>query len=293
MPSALPLRKGVHMKQFSAQLLDDYKHELAESPFYDPRFRRYSWVDITKGEFWTKQDGTKTCFTLGQPIGAAVPLADEGGYLLAAMDGLYVYKNGQAELLQPLNSVFKSYWRCNDAKADPAGRLFFGASVADAHTPEGALFSYDKGKIKLQQENTKIANGMAWSSDRKHFYFADSIDRAVYVYDYDYETGDIAGRRILRRVENDVPDGMCIDADDNLWIAVWGGYRIEKRNGSTGELLAEISVPAKNVTSCCFAEDANTLFITTSGIDLNGEGDGRLYTCKVDASGAGIDYAVK
>ena len=63
----------MHMKQFSAQLLDDHKHELAESPFYDPRFRRYSWVDITKGEFWTRQDGEKPALRSVSPSAQPFP----------------------------------------------------------------------------------------------------------------------------------------------------------------------------------------------------------------------------
>ncbi|MBR3040306.1 MAG: SMP-30/gluconolactonase/LRE family protein [Lachnospiraceae bacterium] len=271
------------MKKYQAVLFDRQKFALGESPFYDARFKRYSWVDIINGELWTLRDGEKKSFSLGQPIGAAIPLSDSDGFYLAAMDGLYIYENGEAKLLCPLNSVFKNYWRSNDAKTDPFGRIFFGASVADDdHEAEGALFCYDKGKITCLQDNTKIANGMAWSSDRKSFFFSDSLEYAVFKYDYDPKTGMIGNRRKLFSVENGVPDGMCIDLDDNLWVAIWGGNRIEKRDGKTGELLAEIEVPAKQTSSCNFLDDGKTLFITSAGVGLDGESDGCLFTCEVD-----------
>ena len=86
---------------------------------------------------------------------------------------------------------------------------------------------------------------------------------------------------------------MCIDSEDNLWVAVWGGRRIEKRSSVTGELLARVDVPAENTTSCCFCgENLDTLLITSSGEGLSGEYDGCVFTCKVDTKGCPPDYAI-
>lgn len=134
---------------------------------------------------------------------------------------------------------------------------------------------------------------MAWSADRKKFYFSDTLQYAVFSYDYDLETGEISNRQILFKPEenNGLTDGMCIDADDNLWVAFWGGSRIEQRSTKDGSLLSVINVDAKNVTSCCFFGDQlDTLFITTSGNAQTGEHDGCLFTCKVDVKGCGCDY---
>ena len=272
------------MKEFTAKVFDTDKYRLGESPFYNKALKRYSWVDIISNRHYVLQDDIKTCIDLGQPIGAAVPVKDSKAFVLAAMDGLYLEDGENVTKIRDLTDTFKSYIRCNDAKADPEGRLFFGSSVADDHPAEGALYSFDHGKITCLQENTKIANGMAWSKDKKTFYFADSLEYGVLCYDYDAETGLISNRRKLFEVVNGVPDGMCIDADDNLWLAVWDGSRVEKRDGKTGELLGVIHVPAKHTTSCCFTE-GNTLFITSSGEDLNGEFDGCLFTCEVDSVG--------
>ena len=81
--------------------------------------------------------------------------------------------------------------------------------------------------------------------------------------------------------EDGVPDGMCIDEDDNLWLAVWGGNRIEKHDGRTGELLAVVEVDAKQTSSCCFTDDGKKLLITSAGVGLDGESEGRLFVCAV------------
>ena len=168
--------KVLFMVKYEAELFDNNRYSLGESPYYDPRFERFSWVDIINGRLWMRdKEGNKRSFDLGQPIGAAVPLKRSDGFLLAAMDGLYIYEDGKAEKYLDLNGTYKPYWRSNDAKADPSGRLWFGASVADDdHAPEGNLYCYSDGAVKIMQANTRISNGMAWSRDGKKIYF-DSV----------------------------------------------------------------------------------------------------------------------
>ena len=174
-----------------------------------------------------------------------------------------------------------SWQRCNDAKKDPAGRLYFGTSSLDEKLGIGGnLYCLENDNIRVLEKDTKIANGMAWDRDSKKFFFADSGEHVVFVYDYDIDTGNISGKRELFKITDGVPDGMCIDDDDNLFVAVWGGYRIEKRSSKTGELLAVIELLAENVTSCCFIEK-HKLFITTSGEGLSGERDGKVFSCEV------------
>ena len=59
-----------------------------------------------------------------------------------------------------------------------------------------------------------------------------------------------------------VPDGMCVDpADGSLYIAVWDGYRIERRS-SAGTLMGTIQFPMAKVTSACIGDDS--VFVTTA-----------------------------
>ena len=288
------------MKTYNAQLFSQEKYLLGESPFYDPRTKTISWVDIMDKKFFMlNSDGIKITFTFNQAIGTALPTENEGIYLIAGTDGLYLQDttNGSLILLKNLKEYYKSYQRSNDAKADAMGRLWFGSSVDDnIHEARGNLFCMDTAgddKITIRQPDTKISNGMAWSADRKKFYFSDTLQYAVFSYDYDLTTGEISNRQILFKVDknNGLTDGMCIDAEDNLWVAFWGGHRIEQRSTKDGSLLSVINVDAKNVTSCCFiGDELDTLFITTSGNEQTGEHDGCLFTCKVDVKGCACDY---
>ncbi|MBQ2532767.1 MAG: SMP-30/gluconolactonase/LRE family protein, partial [Lachnospiraceae bacterium] len=159
--------------------------------------------------------------------------------------------------------------------------------------PEGNLYLYANGNVACKVAGTKISNGMAWSSDKKRFYFSDSAEHAVYVFDYDEKTAAISNRRVLFEITDGVPDGMTIDVEDNLWVAIWGGSRVEKRSSASGELLDVIHLPAKQVSSCCFGdEDLRTLYITSAQVGLDGELDGCLFRCRTNEQGVAPDYCV-
>ena len=288
------------MKEYIAKVFSEEKYSLGESPFYDYRTKTVSWVDISEGKFYAAGDDGKGEIKLhdfGQSIGAAIPAEKVGCYVVAGTDGLYLLDGGKSRLVKNLKEFYESYQRSNDAKADAAGRLWFGSSVDDGiHEASGNLFcidSADGGKVEVREPNTKISNGMAWSRDHKKFYFSDTLQYAVFEYDYDLEKGMISNRKILFKTEKSCgfTDGMCIDADDNLWVAFWEGSRIEQRSTKDGSVLATVKVDALNVTSCCFIGDKlDTLFITTSGRGLNGKYDGCLFTCKVEAVGVKCDF---
>ncbi len=271
------------MKKYQAvPFPDETKYALSEAPFFDERTGIISFVDILAGRFVRIfPDGEKKVFDLNQPLGAAVPGEKPGDYIFAATDGIYLFSDEKATLQFDLKPHLLSWQRCNDAKKDPAGRLYFGTSSLDEKLGIGGnLYCLENDNIRVLEKDTKIANGMAWDRASKKFFFADSGEHAVFVYDYDIDTGNISGKRELFKITDGVPDGMCIDDDDNLFVAVWGGYRIEKRSSKTGELLAVIELLAENVTSCCFIEK-HKLFITTSGEGLSGECDGKVFSCEV------------
>ena len=283
------------MKTYNAQPISKEKYRLGEAPFYDVRTGMRSYVDIIAGKFYILDEaGNLTETDFGQQIGAAVPMQEISCYVAAGKDGLYVFDGKEITLKKDLTGVYESYQRSNDAKADPKGRLWFGSSTdGDDHGFSGNLYCYNRGNISVKQPDTRISNGMAWNKNRDKFFFSDSEFHAVFTYDYDFESGAVSGRTVLFEITDGVPDGLCIDDDDNLWVAIWGGSRIEKRSSVTGELLEVIKVPAEHTTSCCFyGKDMDTLFITSSGEGLSGEHDGCLFSCKVDAKGLPCDYAI-
>ncbi len=280
---------------YTATPIGNEKYKLGEGPYYDSKLKRLSWVDITDNKIWYMgPDCVKKSINLPQHVGSAIPLKGSEGFACCMEDGIYKWENEKLTLAVDLKNVFKPHWRSNDAKADARGRIWCGASVNDDDLPaEGNLYLVNEGNVSVAVAGTKISNGMAWSSDRKKFYFSDSLEHAVFVFDYEEESGMLSNRKVLFEVENGVPDGLCIDSDDNIWLAVWGGSRVEKRCGKTGKLLDTVNVPAEHTSSCCFGgDDMTTLYITSSGDGLTGKFDGCIFKCEVEAKGVPYDGAV-
>jgi sugar lactone lactonase YvrE len=65
------------------------------------------------------------------------------------------------------------------------------------------------------------------------------------------------------------PDGLTVDAEGCVWVALFGGSAVH-RYTPDGDLLAVVPIPAAQVTACTFGgPNLDRLYITTSreGLD--------------------------
>ena len=156
--------------------------------------------------------------------------------------------------------------RTNDGACDPAGRLWVGTMARDEASPTAGLYRVDLDlSVTRVLDGTTISNGLGWSPDGATFYFIDSPTRRIDAFDYDPASGAIENRRPLAAVEGEgaVPDGMNVDAEGCLWVALHGGWGL-RRFSPGGELLAEVRLPVARITSCCFGgPELRDLYVTT------------------------------
>jgi len=168
--------------------------------------------------------------------------------------------------------------RMNDAKISPEGRLFCGTMSLEKspgicfEEGSGTLYGLDTDhKLKVLDSNFTICNGLAWTKDRKTFYFTDSTPRKIYAYDYDVANFTISNRRVaidfaLWPLEDTgLPDGCTLDSDENLWVACYYAGKVICFDPRTGKRLTEVLIPAKGTTSVCFGgANMDELFVTSS-----------------------------
>jgi len=229
------------------------------------------WVDIPSGVLHRVAAGIADSRDCGDLLGAAVPASD-GRWLLARRDGFFFldWESGALEFISNPRAE-NPETRFNDGKCDPRGRFWAGTMALDGSPGKGSLYCLERALPAREVfDGVSISNGLAWSGDQTRFYYIDSLTRRIDLFDYDAESGSISNRRIFRTIpkEYGIPDGMCIDENGNLWVAFWGGSAVRCFDGTTGEELAQISVPATQVSSCCFG-DGNELFITTARCELS------------------------
>jgi sugar lactone lactonase YvrE len=254
------------------ELIFDGRHDLAEGPVWHEE--SLWWVNITAGELHRLNPvtGRHEHRHVGGTMGCAVPVAD--GHWLVARDlelHWLDWKSGAVKKFCALE-LEPRHNRFNDGQCDPSGRLWIGTMDRNAADATGSLYV-----IELNQPPRRvlagltISNGMAWSADGTLFYFTDTITRRIDVFDFDVAHGTILNRRPLAVFnDNEFPDGMTLDADDNLWAALWGAGCVVCLDGRTGRELRRISLPVSQPSSCVFGgARLEELFITTARSGLS------------------------
>jgi sugar lactone lactonase YvrE len=273
---------------FRATPLGPDAYALGEGPVWDPGRRRLLWVDILAGEvFAARLDPFRITesWSFDGMVGA-VAVAADGSLLVAEQETLtHVDARGRTPLARVLPE--SSGRRLNDGGVDPSGRFVVGSlSLADeTGTTSEVLVRYEDGKLITLDDDLTLSNGLAWHGNQ--LYSIDSVPGVVHVRDY-----PDGARRELFRIEDGLPDGMTVDREGNLWIAIWGGGRVERRS-LAGDLLDVVETGAAHTTSVAFAgPDLDTLVITSATKDRSpvGEHDGRLFACRVNTSGLPTPY---
>jgi len=241
---------------------------LGEGPRWDHRKGVLAWVDILGGHVHlTDPDGGKTTsIPVGADVGA-LALSGDDGYLLAMRNGFATL--GNAGIID-FQGVFEgSGSRMNDGVVDPVGRFVAGSMALDAQPGTGHLYQRDlDGSVRTLFGGVTISNGLAWTADGNLMYYVDSGLQRIDLMDYDTASGAVAGRRPFVDVpETDgTPDGIAIDAEDCLWVALWGGGKV-RRYSPDGRMIGEIELPVPRVSACGFGgPDLDRLFITTASI---------------------------
>lgn len=293
--------------RFTAVACDPAPCRLGEGPHWDAGRQELAWVDILSHRVWLARfdDGDLRptgSFDAGSPVGAVLPWAGPaGGWLQAAGAGFSrLSGQGQIDLLAQPESFQAGAVRMNDAKCDPQGRCWAGSMAYDyrRRLGLGSLYSLDRGgEVRRVLSGLTVSNGLGWSPDGATMYVTDSAAGAVDAWDFDGAAGAIEHRRAVLRFPAgaESPDGLAVDDEGLLWVAIWGGGAVRRYDPSPGRTgpgaeprpVAEVRLPVSQPTSCCFGgPDLATLFITSardglSDTDLAAQPDaGRLFACR-------------
>jgi len=248
---------------------------VGEGAIWDGGTQQLYWLDILSHEVYVYNpaQGTNRVIPTCQAVGTVV-VRESGGLVVALHNG-FAHLDLDTEKITPLGedperSIPAN--RFNDGKCDPAGRLWAGTMDFALVRDSGALYCLDTDlSVHRKVAPASIPNGIVWTSDAQTMYFIDTGLNNVRAYDYDLESGAISNERVV--VENEGSgafDGMAIDEEDNLWIAVYAGSCVRCYDPRRGKVLRELQLPMTNVTSCAFGgEHLDELYITSAcqGLD--------------------------
>jgi len=229
-------------------------------------------------------------YRLPGTVGAVAPVDGDRGWLLAANRGFAILQPDGA--FRVIAEVASEGSRMNDGAADPQGR-FWAGTVADR--PGAAVLSRLErdGRVDVMLDGLTTSNGIGWSPDARTMYLADSGPHVIHAFDFDGDAGTISRSRVVVEVPDEVgtPDGLTVDAEGDLWVAIWGGGRVH-RYSPAGDLRQVLDVPAAQTTSCAFAGPGlHRLYVTTATEDWTDDERradpraGLVYRFETDATG--------
>ncbi len=240
---------------------------LGEGPIWRASEGAVYFVDIKKRKLHRFSAATGETRTWDAPAqtGFVLPYADDT-FVCGVQGGLHRFtpSTGEFELLKHVESEFQGN-RINDGYADARGRLWFGTMDDAEVDPSGALYMVgDSGEIVQRDSGYVITNGPAMSPDGSTLYHGDTVKRVVYAFDVASD-GTLSGKRTFTAISGTgYPDGMAVDAQGYVWIALFGGARIE-RYSPAGVLVDQIAFPCSNVTKLAFGgDDLCTVYATTA-----------------------------
>lgn len=245
---------------------------LGEGPLWDAAAERLWWVDITRRELhcFDPVTGKDSAESFAEPVTALAPAPASEGGLIAAVGGSVVLLGGDHDTPRHL-ATLPTGDRANDGACDPAGRFLIGTLTESQLPGACGLYRIDgPQQVSTVLDEVTLSNGLDWSPDGRTLYFVDTPTRAVDALDYDPERGTATGRRRfidLRDVPGR-PDGLTVDAEGGVWVALIRGGEV-RRYDAHGRLDTVIGLPARRVTSCAFGGPGlEDLYVTSGRFDM-------------------------
>ncbi|MFN0315633.1 MAG: SMP-30/gluconolactonase/LRE family protein [Burkholderiales bacterium] len=248
---------------------------LGEGPTWCVREQALYWVSIREPAVrrFTPASGKVDTWSMPEAVGS-LAIRREGGLLVALRSSLSLFDPASGKLTALASpEAHIEHHRFNDGKCDRQGRFWAGTMHDITRDPVGSLYRLDaQGRCDALQSGIRIPNSLAWSTDGRTMYFADSPLRTIFAYDFDADTGQPSNKREFVRVENPgIPDGAAIDEEDHLWVAIYDGWKLH-RYTPKGTLRDVVELPVQRPTMMAFGgADMRTLFITTASQKLTSE----------------------
>lgn len=258
---------------------------LGEGPTWDDAGGRLLWVDILGSAVhaYDPADGSDSVvLRTAEHVGAAKPRS-AGGVVVNLRGGVGIHEPDGT--FRWLARLARPGVRGNDAAVDRAGRLWAGTMAYDERPGAGRLYRVGPdGAAEVVLDAVTVSNGVGWSPDGTRMYYIDSPTHRVDVLDFDAGTGRAEGRRPFVHIHEGIPDGLTVDAEGGVWVALWGAGQV-RHFSPEGRLERVVELPATQTSACAFGGPGlHDLYVTSAA---NGLRDEPLAGCLFVVPGAG------
>ena len=250
------------------------KLKLGEGLFWDSEFQNLWFVDIKNFmlysldiysyEFQSWKFKEEVCWV--------IPTYKKYEIILGLKSGIVKFNIKNNKLNWIIKDFLKSRnFRLNDVGVDEMEKIWFGSMHNENESLSvGELFSFSKDEgLKRHDKNYKVTNGPLISQN--YLYHNDSFEGIIYR--YEIENNKLKNKKVFKKFSSDdgKPDGMCLDKDGNILVAMWGGGKINRMD-QKGNIIDVYELPVPFVTNVCFGgENYEKLFVTSAKIGMTNE----------------------
>lgn len=258
-----------------------------EGPVWSPTWGGLRWVDMLAGDLLTlNDDDSVSRLHVNSPVAAFVRPRAQGGYVVGTEKGYGLADDVHEAPTEQIDLWEDDNLRMNEGGCDPQGRLYAGSMPYDRTEGAASLYRISPdGGVEVIEPNVTTSNGIDFSPDGARAYYNDTQTGGTDV--YDVVDGKLTNRRQFHDGDGGRPDGLCVDSEGNIWVAL---NRVGKVRcySPTAEILTEVDLPVRLVTACTLGgADLKTLYITTSQENLDDPEPeaGAVFAMGVDTAG--------
>ncbi|WP_106816355.1 SMP-30/gluconolactonase/LRE family protein [Microbacterium timonense] len=262
-----------------------------EGAFWDDTSGAIRFVDMLRGDVLTATAAGLERRHVSD-VTAVLRSRRRGGFVIATERG-FALTDGDFGIEQEIPVFTDPDVRMNEGACDAAGRFYCGSMAFDSRDGGGRMYRLDPDlSVHVVMPSVTVPNGLVWNATGDVALHADTGEGVIWTYEFDAGRGEFGSRHPLVRFDGaaGLPDGMSIDEEGGIWVAVWGGGAVH-RYSPAGALDLTVDLPVSNVTSCAFGgSDRRTLFITTSqqGLSEPEPLAGSLFAAEVGVAGAPV-----
>lgn len=253
------------------EIIADDGNLCGEGPMWDEREQALYWTDITGRKFYRYlwHERRRERVSEGFQVGG-FSRQEDGGFVVTNNDGIWLWRPGEEAVLLAKEADGQECVM-NDCAADPEGRVYSGSWHLDEAglSAPSCLFRVDRdGTVHVADDGICFSNGLAFSPDGSTMYFADTVARVIYAYDWRRSDGALRNRRVFARIDRSegIPDGLSVDTEGYVWCAHWFGGRVS-RFDPDGKRERCLEFPARQTSSVAFGgPDLDEVYVTTAAL---------------------------
>lgn len=190
----------------------------------------------------------------GCPNGIAIDAHQQVWFCDSGQNSIRTYSPGTGATSTIISTLDgKALNMPNDLAFDPLNQLVFTCPGPKLDSSEGIICVYNSdNKLHKIASDLYYPNGLAFTQNSRQLLVAETGKQRIWIGDWNAVTASWTNKRVFAYTGGDIgPDGMALDEEDFLYVAVYGSACIMVFD-TEGKKVNELPTPGNNPTNCAF-----------------------------------------